>query len=973
MGEALRHFVYLMTLVETIDVFLIDSVSQSSGKAFGPHSGLPHGLSLRPLHLPQRSFEGLNRALPIKQISKIFGSTIWDYLATQLRARSICKTTADIKSIYAILAGDPDSGLVTCRASRWRFIWTEIYRVKQHLHQKGLVRDPKDDNDLFYHIPALEDGLETTWHVRQLLRRTGFSEYQHPIFQTSFFSCYLARLLQRDAWEQVKEVPPDRLSAKSYMSPLYLHRRTVDVVLHYARQALTEQGICLSPPDSTSVSIPRMSSDSLIQIWHRARAQMLADGVPPELILVGGLGRLEHLWKTHRRRLFDSCYSHPLPQWTYRPSENGACGQSLSWQPASANHAQDRQDQEQDKLLVQGLGDSEAELETSYVWPSDWSRHETLAFTNELLALGAAHTAKEHPSILKIPIQHESPAEVAQHRSSTLRILMHIMRKYHESTFNSVDATYEQFWEVLYIGGLDQKWRVGDLARLKQRFEWVLEFIETGSLPSDAHTADQLLWEALADNALSCQTHPYNFQVQQSDSLLNPDLSSRWVRDFLLAKGALQYVEMGIQKRMSGIGIDGFCDAYGVLVAWLWEKSMYQPGNWLRDEDQTCSGNVQLSSRGGRELQETGHPTRTSNHISNGLSSTPARSGDDRDQGDDCSRGIDVSQSPSPLGLSFQLPRQETPNPPASVASSSHPPSPPPYSPLRDETIQGISKRWEAKEDDYMTYLLELNLTKESRTNKFQARFGLHRTEAAIAGRVRILRKDQPALKKILKWTPDEREYLIELLQTEGNWADVSSKLQQKFAKNRSTSVIRSYAHGHGLDISAISAASQPWTDQEDEYLKALRKSKTPLKELPRLFKEKFGVQRSYKAFQARSVTEEEEKFIRESIPLGLELAELCDRFWKQFGTGRPSRSIGAKVKNLATAGGVPAKRHAPWTAEEERFLKDWPHPTQQGLVSAFHAAFGSSRSVFAVQTKYGTVRARIEKKKTPEVTHGDA
>ncbi|KAM0084385.1 hypothetical protein ACKRZS_003377 [Fusarium odoratissimum] len=27
------------------------------------------------------------------------------------------------------------------------------------------MQDPKDDNDLYYHIPALEDRLETTWAV----------------------------------------------------------------------------------------------------------------------------------------------------------------------------------------------------------------------------------------------------------------------------------------------------------------------------------------------------------------------------------------------------------------------------------------------------------------------------------------------------------------------------------------------------------------------------------------------------------------------------------------------------------------------------------------------------------------------------------------------------------------------------------------------------------------------------------------
>ncbi|KAK2677755.1 hypothetical protein RAB80_006495 [Fusarium oxysporum f. sp. vasinfectum] len=41
----------------------------------------------------------------------------------------------------------------------------EIYRVKQHLCLNGLMQGPKDDNDPYYHVPALEDRLETTWAV----------------------------------------------------------------------------------------------------------------------------------------------------------------------------------------------------------------------------------------------------------------------------------------------------------------------------------------------------------------------------------------------------------------------------------------------------------------------------------------------------------------------------------------------------------------------------------------------------------------------------------------------------------------------------------------------------------------------------------------------------------------------------------------------------------------------------------------
>ncbi|KAF4457160.1 Homeodomain-like protein [Fusarium austroafricanum] len=292
---------------------------------------------------------------------------------------------------------------------------------------------------------------------------------------------------------------------------------------------------------------------------------------------------------------------------------------------------------------------------------------------NEFIAVGADHATKEVPSNLKIPVQRGAPAEVAQHRPSTLRVLMHIMRKYHKSTFQSADATYKQFWENLHIGGLDEKWKISDLARLKRRFEWVLEFIETGSLPLEAQTAEELLWEALKDNALSSHTHPYSFQAQKTDSWLNPDLSPVWVRDFLSAKGSLEYVKIGIQTRMSDMGINGFCDAYGILVAWIWEKSMYQPGNWQRDENETSFGEVPASPRGVGELQETGHTT-LSDHISTGPSSTTPGSQDSH------SCETDDPQSPTtPTTPPTPVTKTENTKPPASIASTSHQPPPPPY------------------------------------------------------------------------------------------------------------------------------------------------------------------------------------------------------------------------------------------------------------------------------------------------------
>ncbi|KAG7415652.1 hypothetical protein Forpe1208_v006573 [Fusarium oxysporum f. sp. rapae] len=318
------------------------------------------------------------------------------------------------------------------------------------------------------------------------------------------------------------KVAPDRLVAMDYKLHLYLRRRTVDVLLYFAAQVLTEQGVY----KDSDVPIPSLHAPdtTLIQIWQRARAQMLADGVPSELCLGGGLA------------------SHTLAPWAYKPLDNVASEEPVSSQLASANHAQTQMNQE-DNGPIEEPDNGEDETETQYVWPSDWARHEALAFTNEYTADGAVPEIKEVRSVLEIPVQHAAPAEIAQHRCSTLRVLMHIMRNYHRSTFQGADGTYEQFWETLFVAGLDKKWKIRDISLLKQRFGWVLQFIETGTLPSEAKTAEELLWEALKDNALSYPTHPYNSEAGKTDSWLNLDLSQAWVQKLLWANGSLDHIK----------------------------------------------------------------------------------------------------------------------------------------------------------------------------------------------------------------------------------------------------------------------------------------------------------------------------------------------------------------------------------------------------------------------------------------------
>ena len=88
-------------------------------------------------------------------------------------------------------------------------------------------------------------------------------------------------------------------------------------------------------------------------------------------------------------------------------------------------------------------------------------------------------------------------------------------------------------------------------------------------------------------------------------------------------------------------------------------------------------------------------------------------------------------------------------------------------------------------------------------------------------------------MRKVTKWDPEEREHLEMLLQADMNWEDIWKAMEARFAKNRLTSAYRSYAHAHELDTSWVVATSRPWTEEQDDYLKALWENQTPLEEYP--------------------------------------------------------------------------------------------------------------------------------------------
>ncbi|KAG8415771.1 hypothetical protein J3458_009591 [Metarhizium acridum] len=66
--------------------------------------------------------------------------------------------------------------------------------------------------------------------------------------------------------------------------------------------------------------------------------------------------------------------------------------------------------------------------------------------------------------------------------------------------------------------------------------------------------------------------HPYSFVGHDGGKELNPDLSSRWVQEFLEKQGAWDTIEAALGRHNTTLGILGLRDRYGVLIAPLWEE-----------------------------------------------------------------------------------------------------------------------------------------------------------------------------------------------------------------------------------------------------------------------------------------------------------------------------------------------------------------------------------------------------------------
>ena len=216
------------------------------------------------------------------------------------------------------------------------------------------------------------------------------------------------------------------------------------------------------------------------------------------------------------------------------------------------------------------------ETEGQFEWPSGGTRYKALSSTHPEV-LGPQVKATTVPEDdLEIVLSRVGPSQLAQHQPSTLRILLSIMRSHHQVTFDNGpdDADDDQFWSTLFIGALDDKWQILDERVLRHRISWVLKYIRTRALPAEAVFAQGILREALEGSVLACHTYPYSYKIDVPTSrFLNPDLSQRWMEQFLTAHSDRIRLDVGLEGYAGDLSFPALCDRYGILIPQLWEDA----------------------------------------------------------------------------------------------------------------------------------------------------------------------------------------------------------------------------------------------------------------------------------------------------------------------------------------------------------------------------------------------------------------
>lgn len=198
------------------------------------------------------------------------------------------------------------------------------------------------------------------------------------------------------------------------------------VILHHARNILIEKRIPIS--SARSMTLPW---HILMELWHRATAHLLADGVPVDRMPIGGPIGLTGAWRSCRHQLSNLFEPEIVPSWKYDISLD-----SKADIPRSIFQARPTGFDHEDTTPTETRLAVETTQEDSYEWPSESARFDALSSAVDIFAVAGGDDNQMTPRTLELGVKHISPCELGQHHPSTFRVLVHIMRDCHHKVFD---------------------------------------------------------------------------------------------------------------------------------------------------------------------------------------------------------------------------------------------------------------------------------------------------------------------------------------------------------------------------------------------------------------------------------------------------------------------------------------------------------------------------------------------------------
>ncbi|RYP53982.1 hypothetical protein DL768_001132 [Monosporascus sp. mg162] len=900
------HLDFLLALAESIDAVFLGTLS-STINPFTDIYAAWYGAAYRPQDMPPPAFRGLNRALPLKQGCKPFGahsirflcsrtdmdtmiqvsrdfetaiynpehssSINWELIASLLRERGVDKNVAEIQKIYRHLAARPYTGFISCRSSKFRCVWNQLYLFKQHLSQKGLVQEPTDGNDLFFHIPALEDSYETSSDVERMLRHSGFTHGGTAYFLQAFLPRYLPSLLHKDVWPQISE----RLKAFGL----------VQLARIYGSQSPT--------------------------FWHPSHLE-------------------------------------DLPPWRYDPAQDGYEAYqddpketaSMSQKSSLLSNSENNEGCEVDESALTAATKSEELFE----WPSDDVRYKALSstFSGVLDPELKASTLPEEQ--LEILLARVGPTQFAQHRTSTLRILISIMRSQYQDIFNGEqeDANDNHFWTMLFIGPLNLEWKIEDVKVLRYRFGWVLEYIRTGTLSPEAVLAQDIMREALEESVLARTQHPYNY-----DKLFI----------FHSDRGKL---DARLKRDLPSYSFYAFCDRYGILIPQLWEESalrfklmvdpVFASGPLPLDPALTAQPATLSGSTSTEQDKETAYGESIPKNVASGSRETNSEA-----------QSMRREHSSAPR-------RKAQPSSTERKTRKAH---------------STFARLWTPDRCAFLERLVQTADDWDDAIEKLRAEFGLEYSASALGYQARKQGLDIARISRSLIWTTEHEEYLASLLPEKPINVQQAIKhcvkmLNEKFHVTRSYNSVYAKAGSLGLIGQRQGRSSVVWNTEEIKFLHSLQGQYLTTDQVRDRVWGYFGTKRSSKAIGVKwfellrnsrtvltlsddgavlhpfSWTPEEDQFILEWE--GNDLDALVDAFEAKFPHRRSRLAIRERWRRRdSRSPGGPTRRILRWTVEEDNFIKEWSGTVFPEFAKAFHERFLGRRTTKALRGKRTVLR----------------